>query len=163
MLTIRPATPADTAEIVAINAAGRPGVYPLTPDDVQTTLAGAPYVMTAELDGRVAGYIIGYTQADVCEGDEFAWFQAHLPRFLYIDQIAMAPEARRAGVGARLYDDAAAYAQAHALPALVCEVNLEPPNPASLRFHARLGFEQVGVLAAHDGRAVSLRRRNLGE
>ena len=27
---------------------------------------------------------------------------------------------------------------------LCCEVNLEPPNPGSLRFHQRIGFTEVG-------------------
>ena len=27
---------------------------------------------------------------------------------------------------------------------LCCEVNLEPPNPGSLRFHHRIGFTEVG-------------------
>jgi predicted GNAT superfamily acetyltransferase len=27
---------------------------------------------------------------------------------------------------------------------MTCEVNLSPPNAASMRFHRRLGFEQVG-------------------
>jgi predicted GNAT superfamily acetyltransferase len=27
---------------------------------------------------------------------------------------------------------------------VTCEVNLDPPNPESLAFHARLGFARVG-------------------
>lgn len=160
-LSIRPAQRADAAAIVAINAAGRPGVYPLMLDEVDATLASAPYVTVAELGGQVVGYLIGYTAGDVCEGEEFAWFQAHVSRFLYIDQVAVAPAARRAHVGARLYAHAAAHALAHDLSALVCEVNLDPPNPASLRFHERLGFQEIGVISVQDGRTVSLRRKNL--
>src|SRR5258708_6395523 len=49
--------------------------------------------------------------------------------FSYIDQIAVAPQARRARIGAQLYAHAAGYARAHEIPVLVCEVNLDPPNP----------------------------------
>jgi predicted GNAT superfamily acetyltransferase len=161
-VTARPAGHADTAAIVAINGAGRPGVYPLTPEEVAATLGSASYVTVAELDGVVVGYVIGYTAADGCEGEEYAWFRARVPRFLYIDQVAVAPSARRAHVGMQLYAQAAAYARAHAIPALVCEVNLDPPNPASLQFHARLGFAEVGVLTVQDGRTVSLRQKALG-
>jgi len=162
-LTIRSALPADIPAIVDINTAGRPGVYPLTPETMAATLTAAPYVMVAELDGLVAGYMIGYTAGDVCEGDEFAWFQARMPPFLYIDQIAVAPHARRMRVGARLYAHAASHECAHAIPALVCDINLDPPNPASLRFHARLGFQEVAVITTHDGRTVSLQRKDLLE
>ena len=159
--TIRAAHIADTEAILAANAAGRPGVYPLTSEEVTTTLAGSTYFVVAELEGQVAGYLIGYTATDACEGDEFAWFQAQLPQFLYVDQIAVAPAARRAHVGAALYAHAAEYARDHALPALVCEVNLDPPNPTSLQFHQRLGFREVGVLTVSDGRTVSLRQLDL--
>jgi len=162
-LAIRSARPADIPAIVAINAAGRPGAYPLTPETMAATLTDAPYVVVAALDGRAVGYMIGYTAGDVCEGDEFGWFRAHMPRFLYIDQIAVAPHARRGRVGARLYAHATSHARVHAIPALVCDINLDPPNPASLRFHARLGFQEVGEIATHDGRTVSLQRKDLSE
>ncbi len=161
--SIRSADPTDIPGIVDINTAGRPGVSPLTLETTAATLAAAPYVVVAELDGRVAGYMIGYTAGDVCEGDEFAWFQARMPPFLYIDQIAVAPQARRMRVGARLYAHAAAHARALAIPALVCDINLDPPNPTSLRFHVRLGFQEVGVITTHDGRTVSLQRKDLLE
>jgi predicted GNAT superfamily acetyltransferase len=155
-VAIRQAQRADTPAIVAINMAGRPGIYPLTPETAADTLAAAPYFVVAELGGQVAGYLIGYTSQDSCEGDEFAWFQRHVPRFLYIDQVAVAPAHRRAGISARLYAQAAAHGRALEIPALVCEVNLDPPNPASLAFHARLGFREVGIVVVQDGRTVSL-------
>jgi predicted GNAT superfamily acetyltransferase len=160
-LAIRQAQRADTPAIVAINMAGRPGVYPLTPETAADTLAVAPYFVIAELGGQLAGYPISYTSQDSCEGDEFAWFQRHVPSFLYIDQVAVAPAHRRAGLGARLYAQAAAHARALGLPAPVCEVNRDPPNPASPAFHTQLGFREVGVLTVQDGRTVSLRHMGL--
>lgn len=62
---------------------------------------------------------------------------------------------------ARLYAHAASHARAHAIPALLCDINLTPPNPASLRFHARLGFREVAAITTHDGRAVSPQRKDM--
>ena len=160
-LVIRSAQPGDIPAIVTINAASQPGVSPLTGEAVADALVSAPYVTVAVLEGEIAGYMIGYMAGDPYDGEEFAWFQAHLPRFLYIDQIAVAPAIRGAGMGAQLYAHAIDHARANALQSLVCEVNLDPPNPGSLRFHARLGFDEVGTLAVSDGRTVSLRRRDL--
>ncbi len=163
ILTVRPALYTDIPAVVAINATGRPGVYPLTPETVVEVLASASYVMVADLDGQVVGYVIGYTTNDVCEGDEFAWFQAHIPQFLYIDQIAVMPTARRLHVGAQLYAHATFHACTHDIPALVCEVNLDPPNPASLCFHRRLGFLEVEMMTVQDGRTVLLYQKELSE
>jgi predicted GNAT superfamily acetyltransferase len=35
---------------------------------------------------------------------------------------------------------------------VVCEVNSEPPNPASDAFHAAMGFTEVGRATIHQGR-----------
>jgi hypothetical protein len=53
------------------------------------------------------------------------------------------------------------FACARGLTHLVCEVNLDPPNPVSLNFHTKLGFVEVGVLVTQDGRTVSLRQKEL--
>ncbi len=34
---------------------------------------------------------------------------------------------------------------------VVCEVNLDPPNPASDAFHANMGFVEIGQAAIHNG------------
>lgn len=70
-------------------------------------------------------------------------------------------QARSRGVAAALYDDVENAARASATPTLVCEVNLEPDNPASHRFHHRRGFLEVGRLRAGDGRLVSLLEKKL--
>jgi predicted GNAT superfamily acetyltransferase len=160
-LAIRPVQARDYPSLLAINHAGHPGVYPLTHNDLAVLLTDCPYFCVAELDGRILGYIIGYTPYDQCDGDEFAWFQAHLSDFLYIDQIAVADSARRSHVGTYLYDHAEDYARHHQLTSVVCEVNLEPPNPASLNFHIKRGFAEIGVLRGADGRTVSLRQKHV--
>jgi predicted GNAT superfamily acetyltransferase len=160
-LAIRPARRADIPAIATINLAGRPGLAPLTPENAAEALRLASYFVLAELADQVVGYLIGYTSEARYEGDEFVWFRSRFDRFLYVDQVAVAPTHRRAGIGAQLYGRAAAHADAHGLPALVCEVNLDPPNPASLAFHARLGFREVGILTIPDGRTVSLQLKEL--
>jgi predicted GNAT superfamily acetyltransferase len=63
------------------------------------------------------------------------------PAFLYVDRVVVAAEARGLGHARRLYDDLAATAAGRPL---CCEINLVPPNPASLAFHERLGFAACG-------------------
>jgi predicted GNAT superfamily acetyltransferase len=160
-VTVRPAVVDDLATILAINAAGQPGVVAFAPEEIAGLASGAIRCWVAETSGNVAtvaGYLIAYQQDETCEGDEFAWFRSTYPSFLYVDQIAIAPDRHRAGVGSALYAAAAAYAVEQQLTMLTCEVNLDPPNPGSLAFHMRLGFQRVGTLRTHDGRAVALLR-----
>jgi predicted GNAT superfamily acetyltransferase len=42
------------------------------------------------------------------------------------------------------------------VPVIVCEFDIEPPNPASQRFHARQGFREVGRQSIEGGKVVSM-------
>jgi predicted GNAT superfamily acetyltransferase len=92
----------------------------------------------------VDAFLIAFDEAADYASANFRWFKARYPRFVYIDRVITAPAARGRGYARALYEDvfARAVAAGHAL--IACEVNLEPPNPASDAFHARLGFAEVG-------------------
>ncbi|HEY7782242.1 MAG TPA: GNAT family N-acetyltransferase [Ktedonobacterales bacterium] len=157
-ITIRRARPEDTAAIGAINAAGQPGVAPLTPVEMAAIAAGTLRCWVADDSAAVLGYLIAYAAGDAYDGEEFAWFGRRYPALLYVDQIAVAPAGRRRGIGSALYAAARAAAVAEGHAAFTCEVNLDPPNPISPRFHDQLGFHEVGVLRTADGRTVVLLR-----
>jgi predicted GNAT superfamily acetyltransferase len=46
---------------------------------------------------------------------------------------------------------------------LCCEVNLEPPNPGSLRFHQSIGFKLVGTRGEGTDYQVALLTKQLSE
>ena len=160
-IMIRETKPTDVAAIGAINAAGWPGVAPLTLMEIDAIAAGIIRCWVAEKDDAILGYLIAYAARDEYAGEEFAWLQRKYATFLYIDQIAVAPHGRREGAGSALYRVAADYALARGFDSLTCEVNVEPPNPVSLRFHHTLGFQDIGVLHTRDGRTVALLRLDL--
>ena len=158
-LTIRIARPNDFEQILTINTEGYPGVSPLILAELNLVRELSPYFGVAEHASQVVGYIITYRADQEYDGDEFNWFKQNFSDFLYIDQIAIAASARRLQVGTQLYRHIEQVAQELELTSLVCEVNLEPPNPMSLSFHSRQGFGEVGTMATQDGRRVSLRRK----
>lgn len=157
-LTIRPVRPDDFEQVLAINTEGYPGVSPLKLAELTLARELSPCFGVAEHASQVVGYIITYRDTQEYDGDEFNWFKQNFSNFLYIDQIAIAASARRLRVGTQLYRHIGQVAQELGLTSLVCEVNLEPPNPISLSFHSRQGFEAVGVMNTGDGRRVTLRR-----
>lgn len=73
-----------------------------------------------------------------------AWFRDRFDRFLYVDRVVVEPSARGNGLARWLYDDVFAVASAAGFPRVVAEINVEPPNPGSDRFHEKLGFTEVG-------------------
>ena len=61
------------------------------------------------------------------------------------------------GVGSKLYEKVIAYSQDNRIP-IAAEVNLNPPNPGSMRFHNRFEFQKVGVLH-HKEKSVTMLMR----
>ena len=57
-------------------------------------------------------------------------------------------------MGTALYDRVVATAQERSVP-VAAEVNLDPPNPGSVRFHQRFNFDEVGTLD-HGTKAVTM-------
>jgi len=161
-LRIRPARREDSGAIAAINRAGLPGVTRFAPGEIEACVEKATLFWVAEQAGEVAGYLLVFGEGFPELGDEYRWFSARHARFLYVDSIAIAEPQRRAGVGRAFYAELAREARRRALPYIVCEVNLDPPNPRSLAFHAAQGFAEVGQLRVSDGRFVSLLELEIG-
>ena len=136
-------TVADYPEILAINESALPHVNRISVDDLERFAAQSHYFKVARDEGRLAGFLLAFSEQAAYDSPNFLWFRDRYPRFVYIDRIVVTPLRRRSGIGRLLYADLERSASAHA-PDLTCEVNLEPPNPGSLLFHERSGFVEVG-------------------
>ena len=62
---------------------------------------------------------------------------------------------RGRGLGQQIYAQIKSMAKASGLHWLAAEMNLEPPNPASLAFHRRQGFVEIGQQGA-GGKIMSM-------
>jgi hypothetical protein len=113
--------------------------------------------------GREA-FLLAFDQSTDYDSPNFLWFRERYRRFVYVDRVVVAPPARGQGHAWRLYAELFQRARGAGHDQVVCEVNVEPPNPASDAFHARLGFVEVGNAAIHDGRkTVRYLRRGLSK
>jgi predicted GNAT superfamily acetyltransferase len=113
------------------------------------------YRHLATVDGQPAGFLLGMTSDADYDSPNFLYFRGRYTGFLYVDRIAVAAPFRKLGVGALLYRDAERLARSKGLRRTCCEVNLLPPNPGSMAFHARVGFSKVGEQVAH-GKTVAM-------
>jgi predicted GNAT superfamily acetyltransferase len=144
--------------VLALNNAHAVELSWLEPERLATLLERAFYArgITATTaspapPGQLAAFMLGFDEAADYDSPNYLWFRERYERFVYIDRVAVAPEARGRGLARKLYTDLIARASALAYDRLVCEVNADPPNPASDSFHVRLGFTPVGTAAIHGG------------
>jgi predicted GNAT superfamily acetyltransferase len=103
------------------------------------------------IDRGATAFLIALDQNAPYRNPNFSWFKRSRESFVYIDRVIVAAPARGQGVARILYDDLFALAQRTGYGRVVCEVNIEPPNPASEAFHLAMGFGEVGQAAIHGG------------
>jgi uncharacterized protein len=101
--------------------------------------------------GDLDAFLLAFDQSADYDSPNFLWFRSRYPRFVYVDRIVVASTARGRGHARRLYDDLFEHAVAAGHDRVVCEVNTQPPNPASDAFHDALRFVEVGTASVYGG------------
>lgn len=148
---IRDIGAADFDWVYALNQLHAKELSALTEARMAELLDRAVYARQAE----GGAFMIGFDQATDYDSATYLWLRARYERFFYVDRIAVAATHRRRGLARALYKDAFAAAARGGYPVVTCEVNSDPPNPASDAFHASLGFGVVGEEALPDrGKSV---------
>jgi predicted GNAT superfamily acetyltransferase len=160
-LLVRDATAADHAAVRALNNAHTPHVNAVTEEEFAWLVANAGYFRVAEDAGGLAGFVLCLPAGVGYWSENYKWFSDRYSEFLYLDRVVVAPRARRGGVGRAMYHDVHGTAAGHYLR-VVLEVNLRPPNPVSMAFHAAMGYRAVGVREYDEGRkAVQMFEREV--
>jgi predicted GNAT superfamily acetyltransferase len=142
---LRDATEADFPAIVRLNAAEEQQTSPMDLARLRELAALSAYHKVATVGGEVAAFLIAMRDGAPYGNDNFGWFAARLPAFLYVDRIVVDARFAGRGIGRRLYEDLFAFARGAGSGTITCEYNLVPPNPASKAFHDRFGFAELGT------------------
>jgi predicted GNAT superfamily acetyltransferase len=122
---------------------------------MQALISHAFYLGTCEAGGAEA-FLLAVDQDADYTSPNFLWFRTRYPRFVYIDRVIVAASQRQKGWGRRFYGGLFEAAAAAGHTVVACEVNSEPPNPASDAFHRALGFTEVGsAVLAGRGKTVT--------
>ena len=133
-------------QLLALNNAHARELSWLEPERLTHLIAHA---FVASRIGSIEAFLLAFDQDADYDSPNFLWFRPRYTRFVYVDRIVVAPEARGRGHARALYDALFARAARAGNDRVVCEVNSEPPNPASDAFHAALGFSEVGTGIIH--------------
>ena len=148
------------------------------PSDIDSALGlnnrNAPAV--EEIDHTTLGFLIEHSLYSYAIGNQellafcitigpgapytsvnYQWFSRQYEDFVYLDRIVVAEPMRNQSLGAKLYATIEnRMITDRCAPILTCEVNLNPPNPGSLRFHTRIGFHEVGRQDSKPGLTVTM-------
>jgi predicted GNAT superfamily acetyltransferase len=153
----------DVTRVLEINNANTPGVSELTMIELATDLKNSLHALVIDNEhGEVCAFCITFDPDAPEAGSNHQWFAERYKSFVYLDRIAIDSNHQNRGLGALLYQSVEQHmlnSAEHSL--LCCEVNLEPPNPGSLRFHKRIGFTEVGQHSPQEGYLVSMLSKNL--
>ena len=153
-MNIRNLTHTDVEAMWAINEDGLPGTGQVSQVELVALLDLASLSLGAFEGDRMLGFVICLPPRTSYGSLNYAWFNQRYDAFLYVDRVAVAPPHRNRGVGTALYDKVVATAKERSVP-VAAEVNLDPPNPGSVRFHQRFNFDEVGTLD-HGTKAVTM-------
>ncbi|MGJ8528965.1 GNAT family N-acetyltransferase [Maritalea sp.] len=108
--------------------------------DLERLLGRAYFTKTI---GELDAFLISMSHNSPHDGINFSWFKKRFDNFAYIDRVVTAKHARKQGHAKNLYLDLIKKAKADDLKMVCCEINHTPPNPGSVAFHERLGFELI--------------------
>jgi uncharacterized protein len=160
-MQILPATGDRFAAILDLNEAFVEVLAPLSRERLEMLDSLASFHRVAVDGDDVAGFVLAFGSDTRHDSVNFRWFAARYPSFLYVDRVVVSSQRQGTGVGRLLYQDLFAFALHQGYQQVTCEIDADPPNPRSDRFHEAFGFREVGSqqvqYAGGEPKRVSLR------
>jgi len=155
---IRDARDEDLPAILAFNREWEHVTSPLAHRELARLASLSALFRVADTGGHVGAFLLAFGPGVDYDSVNYRWFDERYERYLYVDRVVVGASFQRAGLGDALYADAIVFARRHGIPRVVCEIDIEPVNTASVAFHDKLGFLEVGTQSVASGtKLVSLR------
>ncbi len=156
-MNVRPFHPGDLSALLALNNAAVPAVNELSAEQLLDLVNSALVCLVVESDNLARGMLLCLGEATDYESANYRWLSKRFSNFAYTDRIFVDEKLRGQKAGDALYSALFRH-QSGTGRCFLCEVNERPPNPGSLRFHQRLGFEEIGKADQGDKAVVYLKR-----
>lgn len=142
----------DAESILALNHRYERELSPLTLDGLTDLLSEAHY---RRVTSNGEGFLLVFNEGANYSSENFQWMKQHFERFMYIDRVAVSPNHQGKGIARALYEDLFSFALKEGYQHVLCEVNHEPPNLPSERFHHQLGFIFLDRVTLKNGKVVN--------
>ena len=155
----RPLLHEDASSVWIINEQGLPGTGKVTVEEISHLIDISDVSLGVFEQDKMVGFVICLSPNLDYGSLNYAWFNENYDEFLYVDRIAVATEHRNNGIGSFIYQKLIDISEQKQIP-ITAEVNLEPPNPGSMKFHHRFDFSEVGILN-HSDKSVTMFLRQM--
>jgi predicted GNAT superfamily acetyltransferase len=161
---IRDITVEDYPAILQMNEASVHYLSPLDRLRLEMLHQQARYHKVIEIENTLAAFMLAFDRDAKYDSPNYLWFRDRYSSFLYIDRVVVHEDFRRRGLADEFYCDLQVYALQHRYAYLTCEIDSQPPNLGSIRFHEKHQFVEVGTQWLYNGaKQVSLRERRLAK
>ncbi|HAS73589.1 MAG TPA: GNAT family N-acetyltransferase [Clostridiales bacterium UBA8960] len=154
MTTIRKAEKRDLNKILELNEESVHFLSPLNMEKLEHLVSQSEVLEVVEVDGEVEAFILTIIEGKDYDSVNYLWFAERYERFLYIDRVVVSVKMHGKGLGGMLYKSIFEYAKQKKIPFVTAEIDINPPNPGSLRFHEKNGFSEVGKQTVADGKKI---------
>ena len=130
--------------ILESNNINKPQVGFLKNDRLKLLINHANYLKVAKFNGELAGFLLCLPENKEYDSLNYQWVSKRYLNFVYIDRISVLPKFQNENIGSALYTDLICFSALEGYDTILCEVNIMPPNPGSIRFHKRFDFKECG-------------------
>ncbi|CAM3324738.1 GNAT family N-acetyltransferase [Nocardioides dubius] len=152
---LRPIEPADHAWVLELNERFVDVLSAMDQARLDYLLERADGAFVIEHEGQRAGFVLTFAPGVDYDSTYYRWFSERFADFRYLDRVVLDDSFQRLGLASRAY----AELEAGTGPQrpMTLEVNVDPPNHASLAFHAGRGYVEVARVG-NAGKQVALMR-----
>ncbi|NLK64619.1 MAG: GNAT family N-acetyltransferase [Tissierellia bacterium] len=151
---IRPATPEDYEQILKLNEESVHFLSPLSKERLTHLHQQSEILKVIEVDGLVEAFVLALREGKDYDSVNYIWFTKNYNKFLYIDRVVVSVKKQGSGLGKLLYEEVFKHAKSIEIPVVTAEIDIEPPNPVSLKFHEKFGFKEVGKQSVAGGKKI---------
>ncbi len=155
----RPLLQDDASSVWEINEQGLPGTGKVTVEEISHLIEISDTSLGVYEQENLVGFVICLFPNVDYGSPNYAWFNEKYEDFIYVDRIAVSTNHRGRGIGSYIYQELINISEQKQIP-IAAEVNLNPPNPGSMRFHNRFDFSEVGIIH-HTDKSVTMLLRQL--
>ena len=153
-MLIRDLGPGDLGAVLAMNNAAVPAVNAHDVRSLEVLVEMADRSWVVDDGDTLGGLLVTFAPGTTYDSANYRWLSHRFDDFRYVDRVVVAPTHKRRGLGRRLYEVFEAHARVVGTTRLVCEVNVEPPNPQAIAFHTEIGWRPVDDLEHARGKIV---------
>ena len=144
LIVLRAREASDLRPVAALNDREVPRVSPLGVVGLRAQVPRCDVALVAVADDAIVGFVLALAPGAEYDSANYRRFEQRGTDHLYVDRIVVARAHRQRGIAGMLYDAVEARARETGRREITCEVNVRPPNPASMAFHEGRGFAEVG-------------------